>query len=173
MHAFVFQGSKKIAKEVRCSDGAWKVSFGRWLIRDHNGNWVQGFMIKMGKADSYAAELWGLREGLRTAHNEHRLWELRVEVELDAEVVIRIMKDNENRGELRSNLTVDCCMSMSRGFQDIVFRHVFREGNCCADWRANMGQLGDWGLTIFEDTPMGLEDLIKADAGGCYSRRIR
>ncbi|XP_019191285.1 PREDICTED: uncharacterized protein LOC109185792 [Ipomoea nil] len=51
------------------TDGALKTITGLasagGLIRDDHGRWVMGFATKVGFTDSFSAELWGLREGVR------------------------------------------------------------------------------------------------------------
>ncbi|KAK9274140.1 hypothetical protein L1049_018954 [Liquidambar formosana] len=37
------------------------------LIRDHNGQWIVGFIQNVGRSTSMAAELWALRDGLQLA----------------------------------------------------------------------------------------------------------
>ena len=34
------------------------------VVRDEHGNWVAGFTRHIGITDIFAAELWGLRDGL-------------------------------------------------------------------------------------------------------------
>ena len=34
------------------------------VVRDEHGNWVAGFTRHIGATNSFAAELWGLRDGL-------------------------------------------------------------------------------------------------------------
>ena len=43
--------------------GVWSKQ-GGGLVRDEHGNWVAGFTRHIGTTNIFAAELWGLRDGL-------------------------------------------------------------------------------------------------------------
>ena len=58
------------------------------LIRDSNGNWVRGFSRFIGTTNSFAAELWGLRDGLELAQ---KLDMAKLIVEVDAKAVVDII----------------------------------------------------------------------------------
>ena len=40
---------------------------GGGLIRDHNGDWMAGFLRALGSTNSIIVELWALRDGLTLA----------------------------------------------------------------------------------------------------------
>ena len=48
--------------------GSVGTTAGGGLIRDEFGNWVIGFSRKIGRTDSFIAELWALRDGLQLCH---------------------------------------------------------------------------------------------------------
>ena len=58
------------------------------VIRDGNGNWVVGFLRKIGNTSSFMAKLWALRDGLLICVNHNYTV---VEVEVDAKVVIDVL----------------------------------------------------------------------------------
>lgn len=60
-------------------------SGGGGLIRDDRGNWVVGFSRKIGKVNSFLAEIWALRDGLILC-NQLNL--NAVMVELDAKALV-------------------------------------------------------------------------------------
>ena len=59
------------------------------LLRDSNGNWIQGFSHFLGITNSLVAELWDLWDGLTLARDLHIS---RLVVELDAKAVIDLLK---------------------------------------------------------------------------------
>uniref|UniRef100_A0A2N9EFE1 Reverse transcriptase domain-containing protein n=1 Tax=Fagus sylvatica TaxID=28930 RepID=A0A2N9EFE1_FAGSY len=63
------------------------------LIRDSNGNWVRGFSRFIGTTNSFAAELWGLRDGLELAR---KLDIAKLIVEVDAKAVVDIILSENN-----------------------------------------------------------------------------
>lgn len=97
------------------TDGAKKSSTGLasvgGLLRDHRGNWIKGFTIKIGDADSFSAELWGLREGLRLAREGG--FE-RIVVETDSELAFKILTRDQEQEEEANTLIRDC-IHLSKG----------------------------------------------------------
>lgn len=113
--------------------------------------------------------LWGLREGLRLlAGMDVR----RVLVELDSEAVVNIMKGGLEFNDNHSTLVNDC-IQLAKRIRIDKFLHVLREGNKCADWLANIGQMGSWGTTHLDSSPEGLYSLLEADARGVRFQRIK
>ena len=35
------------------------------LLRDHNGNWIKGFLVKIDRCSAVEAELWAVLHGLK------------------------------------------------------------------------------------------------------------
>ncbi|KAK6925897.1 Ribonuclease H domain [Dillenia turbinata] len=60
----------------------------RGIFWDNNGRWVYGFWINIGNASIEMAELWGVREGLRTA-KEKRM--TNIEVESNSSFLLRTL----------------------------------------------------------------------------------
>ena len=56
------------------TDGSVKsTAFGGDLLRDHNGNWIKGFLVKIDRCSAVEAELWAVLHGLKMAwDNGHR-----------------------------------------------------------------------------------------------------
>nr|GLL25228.1 uncharacterized protein LOC109163410 [Ipomoea trifida] len=159
---------------IKCNmDGAFKkgsglVSVGG-LFRDHKGSWILGFMSKIGDTNSFAAELWGLREGLRLA--KARGFD-KVIFELDSEAVINAMRREEDPGKPTSTLIQD--FNFLRGcMREIKFSHTLHEGNTSADRLVNLGQAVDWGASVLDHPPEALENLLLSDAHGALIQRVR
>lgn len=80
------------------SDGAVKARLGLasvgGLFRNHNGDWIIGYVSRIGVTNSLLAELWGLREGLRLARNREFN---KIIVEIDSEVVVQVLTRSEKR----------------------------------------------------------------------------
>nr|GLL45961.1 uncharacterized protein LOC109163410 [Ipomoea trifida] len=154
------------------TDGAYKkgtdLASAGGLARDHLGDWLYGFITKIGSTYSFAAELWGLREGLRLAKTKGFR---RVVLEMDSESVVALLNgDLEDHG-CYSTLVKDCRFLLD-SFEQRTLQHILREGNKCADHLANMGQLGEWGTVILDSPPASIEVLLAADAAGASSLRV-
>ncbi|XP_019162182.1 PREDICTED: tyrosine-sulfated glycopeptide receptor 1-like [Ipomoea nil] len=100
------------------TDGAFKRGLGLasagGLARNHQGVLLFGFTTKMGTSNSFAAELWGLREGLWLTKAKGLE---RVIFELNSEVVIMVMKGKEEIHEASSTLVRDWKVPHSLGSQ--------------------------------------------------------
>ena len=102
---------------------------GGGLIRDSSGHWVKGFARSIGFATSVTAEFWALRDGLKLALSEGIQ---NLIVELDARVVIDLISSNVDSIKPYSPLLCNrrCLL---RRFPRVQVKHIYREGNCCAD----------------------------------------
>ncbi|XP_019167697.1 PREDICTED: uncharacterized protein LOC109163410 [Ipomoea nil] len=154
------------------TDGAFKRNTGLasagGLARDHKGEWLFGFMTNIGVSNSFAAELWGLREGLRLAYDRGLS---KVIFELDSEPVVAVMCGDKIAEECSSSILKDCKILATSMIQ-VIFRHTLREGNKCADHLVNLGQNGDWGTTWLDIPPLSLNPLLAADAFGASAARV-
>ncbi|GLU12562.1 hypothetical protein SLE2022_292280 [Rubroshorea leprosula] len=74
------------------------------LIRDSSGRWVHGFITNIGKANSFIAELRGLREGLLLCRS---LSLGQLVVELDYMVAVQMINDSRDPGSLVTALMLD------------------------------------------------------------------
>nr|POE96986.1 putative ribonuclease h protein [Quercus suber] len=105
------------------------------LIRDSSGHWVKGFVRSIGFATSVTAEFWALRDGLKLALSEGIQ---NLIVELDARVVVDLINSNVDSVKPYSPLLCDC-RCLLRRFPRVQVKHVYREGNRCADALARWG----------------------------------
>lgn len=155
------------------SDGAYRSSMemasAGGMLRNDQGNWVWGYMVKIGKMKSFMAELWGLREDLRLCEDKGID---KLMVELDSNSVVNLMTGNVEGDEDVPTLVGDCRI-LATWFGCIMFSHVYREGNMCADALASLAQEGDWGTMFLNEPPDELVNLLAADAAGAVIRRIR
>ncbi|XP_031090905.1 flavonol 4'-sulfotransferase-like [Ipomoea triloba] len=116
---------------------------------------------------SFMAELWGFREGLIIAKDRGYT---HVIAESDSEALVSILETTTNDDSFDSALLADC-KSLIRLFREIKVMHVFREGNQCADFFANLGQTSAWSNTLLYHPPDGIKDLLTCDAQGAASSR--
>ena len=111
------------------------------LIRRSDGSWVSGFIRNIGITSSFAAELWGVRDGLslEKQHNIHKII-----IELDAKAVIDLLLlDNYSSicCHPLSTLIIDC-RSLIHSFEEARLLHTYREGNFCVDiWQKRGARL--------------------------------
>lgn len=146
------------------TDGAMKSSSrlasAGGLFRNHQGNWVLGFISNIGHTSSFMAELWGVREGLRIAkiHGFDKII-----LEADSEAMIQAL-ENDSAPTSHVNTLVKECKHIMKQFHTIKLCHIFREGNQCADFLANQGQQAVWGTSILDHPPDDMRDLLLRDS---------
>ena len=108
--------------------------------------WIRGYARSIGYASSIVVEFWALRDGLKMALNEGIQ---RLIVELDAKVVVDLIKTNAATNKPYAPLLYDCMYLLTR-FNQAQVVHVYREGNCCADARAKWGSNMLEGFVVFD-----------------------
>ena len=124
---------------------------GGGILRDCNGLWIKGYARSIGFATTIIAEFWALRDGLKLALNEGIQ---RLIVELDANVVVDLIKTNAATNKPYAPLLYDCRYLLTRLTQAQVV-HVYREGNCYADALAKWGSNMLEGFVVFDRPPNG------------------
>ena len=107
---------------------------GGGLFRDHEGNWVKGYVRGIGHTNSFLAELWALRDGLNIASE---MGVNNLIIELDALSIVLLMK-NEAENIMMEPLLSDC-RSLLKQIPNKRVLHIFREANQCADALAKLG----------------------------------
>ena len=115
------------------TNGASSSSRGRagggGLLRDSNGNWIHGFARFLGNCSSTLAELWALKDVLFLANS---LGFSLISVEMDAEMVVLLLKNPSTINLVMKSLLFDC-RSLLQMFDNPVVQHAYREANQCAD----------------------------------------
>ncbi|KAL0007450.1 hypothetical protein SO802_008952 [Lithocarpus litseifolius] len=141
---------------------------GGGLIRDEAGRWVVGFSRKLGKVNSFLAELWALRDGLLLCHQMNTTALI---VEVDAKVVVEALTNPSYSNTIVSGLFDDCRQILSC-FNQVRIQHIFREANMCADQLARLGSLQASEFVLFSCPPLDIKDTFEADSLGVYSNRL-
>ena len=143
------------------------VAGGGGLIRDEQGNWLAGYTRKVGRANSFVAEAWALRDGLMLC-NQLNLSS--VIVEFDAKSLVDALNNPDFNNSVISPLFEDRKQLASQ-FPRFVIKHIYREANSCADWLANVGRLQRLDFVSYTTPPVDLVPFIMADGQGLYSER--
>ncbi|PRQ19701.1 putative ribonuclease H [Rosa chinensis] len=119
------------------------------VLNDHNGDWLAGFMINVGKGHVLTAEAWGLLSGLKLATD---LQVNKIEIESDSAILIKLIVEGcESSHPLGSIL--NSCKSLLNGFEDVKIKHIFRESNMTADAMAKSSLSHDPEIVIFNTPP--------------------
>ena len=154
------------------TDGSWLGGADRagcgGIVRDDQGEWVAGFSRHIGSTNSFTAELWGLREGLLLCCN------LNIEslvVEVDAQAVVDVLKNNDYVNNVVSPL-LDDCRKLIASFRRIQFKHCYRQANRCADWLARMGAVQENVTMSFVSPPVDIVNVFEDDLNGVLSFRM-
>jgi ribonuclease HI len=135
------------------------------LICDTNGMWIRGFSRYIGTTNSFAAELWGLRDGLELAR---KLDISKLIVEVDAKAVVDIIL-TDNTLILDSHpysALIHDCRYMIQSFEEASLHHIHREGNFCADILSQARCITDPVFTEFISPPPFVVSQLLADIWG-------
>lgn len=107
------------------------------LLRDSNGNILQGFAHNLGQGNPLVAELWGVHKGIQHAYS---IGIKDLVVELDSKVAFELIVINCPIQHVCAHLTAEIFRMTSLN-RNISFQHIFREANVCADSLAKFGQV--------------------------------
>ena len=138
------------------------------LIRDDKGAWLAGFSRNIGSTSSYAAELWGIRDGLTLCCNMNIH---SIIVELDAKSIVDVFGNPNFEGNIISPIMDDCKQLMLQ-FHQIQFKHCYREVNRCADMLAKVGLDQNSCLVYFDSPPEIIRTILGEDCNGFTVDRI-
>ena len=159
-------GWKKLNTDGSCLSGSDRAGCGG-LVRDEHGSWIGGFTRYIGSTNSFIAELWGLREGLLLCCN------LNIDflvVEMDAQVVVEIFKNDSYVNNAISPL-LDDCRHLAARFHHIWFNHYYRQANRCADLLARMGAIQVPEFSSFSSPPVDIYNVFQDDCNGVLFNR--
>ena len=105
------------------------------MIRDEVGNWVIGFSRKIGRTDSFAAEMWALCDGLQLCQ---QMSARAVLIKLDAKAIVDVLNNFAYSNAVISPLLDDCKFLISQ-FPQVRVKHIYWEANKYADRLAKLG----------------------------------
>lgn len=163
----LLEGWLKLNTDGSVEGGSGLACCGR-AIRDANGQWVRDFNRRIGVTTIFAAELWGLREGLLLCRDLNLS---SLVIELDAESNVLTLKNPSYANNFISPILDDCRLLVSH-MPQIQIKHCFRQVNCCANRLARMSfnQIPDFSL--FDSLPMDMIDVYEDDLNGMYFDRL-
>ena len=81
------------------------------LIRDDQGNWIEGFLRNIGHTNSFLVEIWALRDGLLLCYHMNLL---AIIVELDARALVDALNNPAYANTVLSPLFDDCKQLVTR-----------------------------------------------------------
>ncbi|KAF7802873.1 ribonuclease H [Senna tora] len=137
-----------------------KAGCGR-LLRDSNGEWVQGFTANLGKVSVTSAELRGMYYGLELAWN---LGFKKIILESDAKGALNLISDNY-QDDTNLNPALLNLKELIKQRWEVKVKHIPRSNNACADWLAKSSLVCRARLCILTSPPSSLIPLIQLDAG--------
>ena len=124
-----------------------------------------GFSRRIGVANSFTAELWGLRDGLQLCC--YRDFDS-LEVEIDAKAILDALLNPEYVNNIVSPLLDDCRM-LATQFRRICFKHCYCEANWSADKLAGLGASQSLDFIVFQSPPVDILTSLEEDASGFIS----
>ena len=149
------------------TDGAAKgnpgAAGGGGLIRGHRGELFEMFAMNCGQCSCTRAELLAVMRGLVVAWDGgHR----KVHVELDSEVVVRMLTDEPPGHSPFIHLIRKCIALINRESWEVKVSHCYREANKAADWLANHGVGLNQPFSLIEAVPKDLLAVLLEDTSG-------
>ena len=138
------------------------------MVKSEDGQWVVGFSKRIGVTNSFAAELWGLREGLKLCCNLniHCLV-----VEMNAKAIVDVLQNEDYANIIISPILDDCRQLLTR-FHQVHIKHRFRQANQCADGLGRKSFRMSSDFLMFDSLPMDILDVFEGDLNGMYFNRI-
>lgn len=142
--------SLKVLKQLATAGG---------IFRDHNGNWLEGFSIKFVISEILQAKMFAVREGLRLAV-EKGLTDIIVETD-SKEVVQLIHHADASSHPLAASVLY--CRHLLDSCHSCTIQYVLPEGNSCAEFMENLGDVHDHGFVSYSNPPPGIALLLLVD----------
>ena len=143
---------------------------GGGILRSSSGDWIGGFVRKMGSTSSTVAELWALKDGLTMAK---QMGIENICIKMDAEFIVQLVS-RPSMVNLMLKPLLSKCRNLIQTFPNSLVVHVFREANGYADRLARMGAelvVTDF-LFLFEPPDVVDEMLASDKAGIVFCNRL-
>ncbi|KAK4268096.1 hypothetical protein QN277_024799 [Acacia crassicarpa] len=139
------------------------------LLRGCSGEWICGFVRKLGRCTTVKSKLWVVLTGLEVARS-FNLDNIIIECDSVSVVsmLINLQVEDKSESRLLSLIRLALCH-----FLNYNFVHVYREGNTCADSLANFSLVHGESYTVFENPPLAILRCLYNDyVGVAYPRDI-
>ena len=137
------------------------------VVHDSHGEWISRFSRHIGTTNSFVDELWGLRDGLLLCSDLNIPFLI---VEMDAKSIVEIFCKMGYVNDVISPILDDCRMLITK-FQQVQFKHCFRQSNQCADALARLGADQDLDFRIFDSPLVDAFVFFEQDINGlCFNR---
>ena len=137
-------------------------------MRNDDGHWGAGFSKRIGVTNNFAAELWGLREGLKLCCTLNILC---LEIEMDAKSIVDVLQNADYVNDIISPILDDCRQLLTR-FHQVHIKHCFRQANQCTDGLARMSFRMSIDFLFYDSPPVDIFDVFEGDLNGMYFNKI-
>nr|POE57440.1 putative ribonuclease h protein [Quercus suber] len=144
---------------------------GGGVLRSSSGDWIGGFVRKMGNTSSTVAELWALKDGLTMAK---QMGFENICIEMDAEFIVQLVSTPSMINLMLEPLLSEC-RDLIQTFPSSSVVHMFREANGCADRLARMGvDLDAIDFLFLFEPPDVVVEILASDKAGivCCNRTV-
>ncbi|KAK5833400.1 hypothetical protein PVK06_017225 [Gossypium arboreum] len=120
-------------------------------VRNHNGEWINGFAKYLGNCIVLEVELWGILDGLNLILDRH--FE-KILIQTDNIEAINIILEDSS-GSSNSSLVRKIHLIL-RKIEQWKIQYILREENLIADCLAKSVHTRRLGLRLFENPPLGV-----------------
>jgi hypothetical protein len=99
----------KLNTDGACKDG--NVAGCGGILRNNAGEWRGGFAKHLGKCSAYVAELWGVVEGMRYAH---QLGFRKIQLSVDSAAVVQVLANGTSKSMMGTSLVKQIKMMLEQ-----------------------------------------------------------
>ncbi|CAL1361451.1 unnamed protein product [Linum trigynum] len=138
------------------------------IIRDSDGEWIAGFMYRIGSGTAILAELWGILQGLKLA------WKHGIQfliLESYSALALDLIRQHHDPVHLHASLLGKIRRLLSQSWV-VQLDHTYREGNRVADWLSKHSLVYPFGMHELEAPPSELARIIREDLMGVSFPRM-
>ena len=161
------QGWKKLNTDGSSNELHGLAGYGG-VVRNEDGQWVAGFSKQIGVTNSFAVELWELREGLKLCCNLniHCLV-----VKMNAKAIVDVLRNADYANNIISPILDDCRQLFTR-FHQVHINHCFCQAHQCANGLTRMSFRMNTDFLIYDSPPVDILDVFEGDLNGMYFNKI-
>ena len=93
-------------------------------------------------------------------------------VELDAKAIVDVLDNPSSANNIVSPILDNNCRRLVPRFQQIQFKHYFRQANRCADSLVRLSLSKEAEFSSFDSPPVDMKNVFENDLNGMYFDRI-
>ncbi|CAL1409286.1 unnamed protein product [Linum trigynum] len=138
------------------------------VIRNSNGDWIKGFVCRIGAGSVIMAELWGILRGINLAR---RMGIEFLIIESDSRLALDLIQQPHDPTHLHASILADIRRTLAQNWV-VQLVHSYREGNRVADWLSKHSLVYPFGMHELDDPPKAARAKLREDVIGVSIPRM-